>query len=1239
MHLSLLPIALATALSAAAVATITVVSGDAGAAAGPDVVISELMIDPKDVYDSRGEWVELANLGDAPANLAGWRLTDGRAENVVLPSLTIAPGEHVVLARYADPYVNGGADADWVYGNQIVLFNDADRLVLSDLDGIEQDRVDWYPESGVAVPAGRSLALARPDAAATDPARWCASTTIMTRGDLGSPGAPNGCDAPRETVVITEVLQNPQRTSDETGEWFELHNPGDAPIDLGGWTVKDDDRDRFTVPAGVVVPTGGSVVLGASATGNGGVMLDHAYGTAMRLQNDWDELTVADELGILVDRVRWDNGATMPDPDGASMALLDPDKDNTFAASWCVSTSSWAAGDRGTPGGPTWCVPANGQPIAVTEVMFDPETPASERASEWFEVANLGTEPADLTGWTITAGDFKVHTITGLVVPPGELAVLAASADAVANGDVAADYVYGVTPDLPLYNTTGRVILKDATGVIVDRVEWSAARGFPMPSGASITLGFPTAPNERGDNWCASTERWSAGDLGSPGEVGSCEAPPAPPAITVSEIMRNPAISTDSGGEWLELHNAGADPVDLAGWSIGDGASDRHIVRGSLVVPAGGYVVLGRTTDLSQNGGAAVAYGYGAGFVLSNDTDRIILQDRYDQLVDDVRWARGDGFPRPNGASVARTADGWCISGPQFGIGDLGTPGTANDCTPLPHAAVAITELHLDPAAVSDTTGEWIEITNLSAAPVDLNGWRLRDDDVDQHRITGPLVVAPGDSVVLGRDVSPAINGGATVDYAYGAAFPLTNDEDEITLVDADLVWVDRVTWRAERPLPAVSGASAALADLTADNADPANWCTSTTPFGDRGERGTPGAPNDCPHDDTTVPTTEATTTTSSTTSTTTVPPSSSSTSSSTSSTSTTTSSTTTTTVPVRGEAFVRITAICRGVDPERVGTYQFRVRHESGPGPLDYHLKLADRILHSGTIAAGETQFVWLPDPSQGVKVISAGQWTNTYNGTASSNTTNCAPTTTTTTSTTTTTTTTTTTVPSGGGDHSLSSGYSLLALGDVTCGNGVQLTGSDIEVDGDIRSNGSVMLQGSDIEVDGVISYGGSANVGKKVESEGVVRSTTPVAAGFSWTVADFAPGTAMSTEPGYVSHPGDWTAGSAARGIHYVNGNVTISQSSLDLRGVTIVATGTVTISGSSVRLEAARSGLPTVLAGGGSCWNAGIQLSGSSVRWDGLLAAPNGLVQINGSDSRGGTVLGAAIQMSGSDIRIG
>ncbi|MSU27402.1 MAG: hypothetical protein EXS27_05745 [Pedosphaera sp.] len=86
--------------------------------------------------------------------------------------------------------------------------------------------------------------------------------------------------------------------------------------------------------------------------------------------------------------------------------------------------------------------------------------------------------------------------------------------------------------------------------------------------------------------------------------------------------------------------------------------------------------------------------------------------------------------------------------------------------------------------------------------------------------------------------------------------------------------------------------------------------------------------------------------------------------------------------------ALVRLTAISREVDGDNAGKYRFRVSHESGPGPLQYDLKIGGQQLASGTIGIGEIEFVWLPYPSAGVKVVPAGLWTNSWGGTASSNT-----------------------------------------------------------------------------------------------------------------------------------------------------------------------------------------------------------------------------------------------------------
>ena len=313
-------------------------AADVGAGRGPDVIINELMVNPHRTYDSRGEWIELYNRGDEAADLEGWTIGDEIYDDIVLPSIVIEPGGFALLARNGDTFRNGGVAADYVYGNSIILWNNDDLLVLRDTDGMERDVVD-YRTTGFTVPDGRSMALVDPALDNGDGASWCASTTVMARGDLGSPGAANRCTLTVHPLVITEILQNPSATSDYAGEWFEVHNPGTEPVDMTGYTIKDDDHDHFVVDGTVVVPAGGYAVFGASASDNGGVALDFAYGAGMRLFNDSDELVIADRDGVQVDRVRWDDGRTFPDPNGASMSLADPNADNALGENWCTATT------------------------------------------------------------------------------------------------------------------------------------------------------------------------------------------------------------------------------------------------------------------------------------------------------------------------------------------------------------------------------------------------------------------------------------------------------------------------------------------------------------------------------------------------------------------------------------------------------------------------------------------------------------------------------------------------------------------------------------------------------------------------------------------------------------------------------------------------------------------------------------------------------------------------------------
>jgi len=121
------------------------------------------------------------------------------------------------------------------------------------------------------------------------------------------------------------------------------------------------------------------------------------------------------------------------------------------------------------------------------------------------------------------------------------------------------------------------------------------------------------------------------------------------PLIVINEVLANPGGTiTDSNGEWFELYNAGTRSVDLQGFfvrdSVASGIRPVHAIASSLIVPAGGYVVLGNTTNTIDNGGTPVDYAYGAALALANSTDAIRIERLWgtDTLfIDGISYASG----------------------------------------------------------------------------------------------------------------------------------------------------------------------------------------------------------------------------------------------------------------------------------------------------------------------------------------------------------------------------------------------------------------------------------------------------------------------------------------------------------------------------------------------------------------------------------------------------------------------
>jgi len=162
----------------------------------------------------------------------------------------------------------------------------------------------------------------------------------------------------------------------------------------------------------------------------------------------------------------------------------------------------------------------------------------------------------------------------------------------------------------------------------------------------------------------------------------------------ITEIMQNPNTIFDSNGEYFEIYNASGTTVDLMNFVIRDNDFDTHTISSSVVIPAGGYVVLARNADDSQNGGLGAAYEYD-NFALGNGSDEVILECN-GTIIDAVFYDGGGSFPDPNGASMNLdpntldatandNGDSWCESTSAYDPNNLGTPGAPNDgCSGLP---------------------------------------------------------------------------------------------------------------------------------------------------------------------------------------------------------------------------------------------------------------------------------------------------------------------------------------------------------------------------------------------------------------------------------------------------------------------------------------------------------------------------------------------------------------------------
>ncbi|MDY7039861.1 MAG: lamin tail domain-containing protein, partial [Chloroflexota bacterium] len=335
-------------------------------------------------------------------------------------------------------------------------------------------------------------------------------------------------------------------------------------------------------------------------------------------------------------------------------------------------------------------VSAASSTVVISEVVYDPSQSGTDTNYEWFELFNLSSQEVVLSGWTIT-DNTSSDDIPDVTIPPDGVVVVAATAAGFVENypDFTGEVVYlEASIGNGLGNGGDRLILQDDGGAEIDALSWDSNTTVFDPAAPDVAAGH-SLERDPANVDTDTADDFVDQDTPAPGQVNTISQEPQ---VVVNEIMIDPAAVDDSVGEWFELYNASSADVDIRWWRIRGEAGELHTINTSLVIPAGGYVVLGNNGDPAANGGVTVSYVY-SGVTLDNDDDTLSVEYGDGETADVVEYDNAS-FLISAGASLQlinpsldnnlgtnwrRSATRWCE------VCDRGTPGEANNAdTTLP---------------------------------------------------------------------------------------------------------------------------------------------------------------------------------------------------------------------------------------------------------------------------------------------------------------------------------------------------------------------------------------------------------------------------------------------------------------------------------------------------------------------------------------------------------------------------
>ena len=344
------------------------------------------------------EYIELFNPNGYAVDLSGWKLGGG-VSFTFAPGTVLCPGSWLYVSPDAATF---RARASGPSGGQGLL-------VVGSYDG----HISWEGE----------------------PLRLRSADGVLIDSTHAGP----------DSVVINEALTHSDGTS---GDWIELYNQTQSPVDLGGWHLSDDPTDpmKYEIPGGTTIGAGEYLVFTEVAH----------FGGIFALSSHGDEVVLTDGGGVTVDQ-------------------------HDFAASDTDLTYGLYAADDGTGHFLLLSAPTPGAanadplvgPIVFSEIMYHP----LEGEAEFLELHNITDAAVKLYDLTEPTHTWKVHGGVdytfpeGTEIPAGGFLVLTEVDVSEPPDEAAFRSQYGIPPQVEVFGPYQGSLGNDGETVRLSRPE------------------------------------------------------------------------------------------------------------------------------------------------------------------------------------------------------------------------------------------------------------------------------------------------------------------------------------------------------------------------------------------------------------------------------------------------------------------------------------------------------------------------------------------------------------------------------------------------------------------------------------------------------------------------------------------------------------------------------------------------------------------------------------------------